>query len=498
MSAPIQQPGELTAEELEHAAERADIDEANWLGVPPFDPDDPDGSKRQAAAEAKEQAKYDADARRRRTADENVRREREQAELDGELSGDAQLFYELTLRPKLAEAHDFQPQQRIPIVQGLFNRNTLSWVAGPSGTFKSFVTADLAFRYGSDDMDYHGRKMTHGRALIIVAEGEGGYADRKTAWERQYGREVKNVVLYPGALQLADINRDMPALLKVLREEDEAGNPFTLVIVDTQAMCTVGVDENKSEMNLVINVLHRIRKVSGACVIPVHHFGKNEKSGMRGSSMLYAAADTVLILKRKDDAMTVLLSTAQSDEGKQKDNGGEKDFLNLEMRVHTVSEDYFGDPVSSLVAVQADLPVNPTDADSVAPDKVPAVTDVQLFYLQALSEFEEDGVAESKFEKSVISDMATGDLAPPPGHSPYRQSYGKNLRALKGKGLVEKHPKYDSRWRVTILGAAAIMRELKDRDDQREKIAKWAESPSRRRVQTTVHEPLINSDSEPE
>ena len=425
-----------------------------------------------------------------------ARAAREAAEISGTLAGDAELFYETTLRPKLTEAHDFKPAIRIPIVQGLFNRNTLSWTAGPSGTFKSFITADLAFRYGSDDMDYHGRKMTHGRALIIVAEGDAGYADRKTAWEKQYGREVKNVVLYPGALQLADVNRDMPALLKVLREEDEAGQPFTLIIIDTQAMCTVGVDENKSEMNLVINVLHRIRKISGACVIPVHHFGKNEKSGMRGSSMLYAAADTVLILKRKDDALDVTLSTAQSDEGKQKDNGGEKDFLTLEMRVHTVSEDYFGDPVSSLAAVPADRPGATSDAHPEI-DKAPPVGDVQLFYLQALSEFTEDGVAETKFERSVMADMAAGDLTPPEGHAPYRQSYGKNLRALRAKGLVEKHPKYDSRWRVTVLGVAAIMRELKDRREQADRVERWTESPSRRRVQTRVHEPSDQGEIEP-
>lgn len=462
-----------------------------------FAPGDPDGSKAMAELAAKEaQDKYNEHERRLQDARDTIRREREQAEISGELTGDAELFYELTLRPKLTEAHDFKPQVRVPIVQGLFNRNTLSWTAGPSGTFKSFVTADLAFRYGSEDMDYHGRKMTHGRALIIVAEGDAGYADRKTAWERQYQREVKNVVLYPGALQLADINRDMPALLKVLREEDEAGNPFTLIIIDTQAMCTVGVDENKSEMNLVINVLHRIRKVSGACVIPVHHFGKNEKSGMRGSSMLYAAADTVLILKRKDDALDVTLSTAQSDEGKQKDNGGEKDFLTLEMKVHAVSEDYFGDPVSSLVAVKADSASQDTHDDGPQ-EPLPAVTDVQLFYLQALSEYEEEGVAEARFEKGVIDDMATGELEPPAGHSPYRQSYGKNLRALKRKGLVEKHPKNIARWRVTIRGGSVIMRELKDRQAASDRVEKWSESPSRRRVQNRVHEPLINSESEP-
>lgn len=475
----IQQPRELTAEELEAAGE--------WE----FAPGDPDGLKflaeqekaARAQAEAEEQARVTDVERRRQLAQEQVRREREQAEFDGTLSGDAELFYELTLRPKLAEAHDFQPQQRIPIVQGLFNRNSLSWTAGSSGTFKSFVTADLAFRYGSDDMDYHGRKMTHGRALIIVAEGEGGYADRKTAWEKQYGREVKNVVLYPGALQLADINRDMPALLKVLREEDEAGNPFTLIIVDTQAMCTVGVDENKSEMNLVINVLHRIRKVSGACVIPVHHFGKKESSGMRGSSMLYAAADTVLILKRNDDAMTVKLSTAQSDEGKQKDTGGEKDFLTLEMKVHTVSEDYFGDPVTSLVAVPADAGHDVTDVDEDVPEYLPDVTVDQMFYLKLLAFYEERGATPADM-------VARLEETRGPMKNGRQNIRNRMIELAKMKPALATQPKERGPWVITQMGVAAIARELAVGD-------RWVElAGPRRRVSREVSEGQRNLDSE--
>ena len=432
---------------------------------PDFAPGDPDGSawteqQRQAGAEKaekEEQEKYDADARRRAAAQERVKREREEAEIAGELSGEAQAFHDLTLKPRLIEASAYQPRQRVPVVQNLLNRNTLTWVAGPSGTFKSFVTADLAFRYGSEDMAYHGRRMTHGRALIIVAEGEDGYAHRRVAWEAQYKREVKNVVFYPGALQLGNIERDMAALLYHLREEEEAGQGYGMIIVDTQAMCTVGIDENSSEMNRVINVMHRLRQVSGACVIAVHHFGKDERKGMRGSSMQYAAADTIIVLKRKPDSMQVTLSTSQADEGKQKDLPTEADFLTLEMRFHVTGTDYFGDDVTSLAAMQAD---GQEGAQTEEAERVPDLTGRQFYYLSELTAYQEWGTSPSDFAKDVNGE--DGNL-PRDGHRVTRQSVRKVIvQELEPKELVQPVKGDTTKWRVTPLGVKAIEKRLRE------------------------------------
>lgn len=408
---------------------------------------------------------------------DEVKRIREEAAMAGDLTADAEAFYALRLKPKLTEAHDFTPKVKTPVVQNLFNKNSLCWVVGSSGTFKSFVTADLAFRYGAEDMDYHGRKMTHGRSLIIVAEGADGYAHRKTAWEKEHNRTVKDVVIYPGALQLADVRKEMAALVHHLKEEEEAGRPYGLIMVDTQAMCTVGVDENKSEMNLVINVLHRIREVSGACVLVVHHFGKDERKGMRGSSMLYAAADTVLVLKRKEDAMDVTLSTAQADEGKQKEGINEKDFLTLELKSHVVGEDYFGDPVSSLVPIPAqgggtDIHDHPVGI----PQSLPPVTEIEAYYLRGIGTYEEDGAAPASLRERLEQPEYMEKISRP-SHSVTRQTAGNRLQDLKKKGLTEPVPGAKGKWRITPLGVAVTAQLMIDRLRTE---ADWADRNARR------------------
>lgn len=475
--------------------------------IPPdFLDNDPDGEEflkalaeaEKVAAEATEQNRYNEDARRRALAADNVRREREEANISGALSPDAEMFRDITLKPKIREAHDFEPQVRTPIVQGLFFKNTLTWVAGSSGTFKSFITADLAFRYGAG-MDYHGKRMTQGRALLVVAEGAAAYADRKTAWEKHHGQQVENVSIYPAPLQLGDTLKEMPALISYLKEEEAEGRPFGLILFDTQAMCTVGMDENSSEMNLVVNVLHRIREVSGACVMVVHHFGKQKGAGMRGSSMIYAAADTVCILNRSEDAMDVSISTAQGDGGKQKDAIAEKDILTFDMKAYPVGEDFFGDAVHSLVPVAVEGGSHDVQSEAEEAADLAYITDLQCYYLQALSGYRERGTSPSDFAKDAeVVDEDWPKLPPDQrAHRVTRQSARKIFIKMEAMKLVEAVKGDAAKWRMTALGGSAVMRHLSDREGLAT-AEKWLERASRSRVRRGVPNPGVNPELNPD
>lgn len=453
---------------------------------------------------AERQKRIDAQARYYEESEEGRRRAQmklEEAKLSGTLAPEAEMFRDLKLKPRVREAHDFEVSVRTPIVQNLFFRNSLTWVAGTSGTFKSFVTADLAFRYGTEDLDYHGKRMTHGRALLIVAEGAAAYADRKTAWEKQHDRQVKNVSIYPAPLQLGDTLKEMPALISYLKEEAEAGREFGLIVFDTQAMCTVGVEENGSEMNLVINILHQLREVSGACIMVVHHFGKQKSAGMRGSSMIYAAADTVCVLKREDDAMSVKLSTAQVDEGKQKDAIAEKDLLTLEMVSHAVGEDFFGDTVFSLAPQAVEGGSVDILADADIPTELPSISEVDLYYLRGIGTYELDGGSPSALGERLQSDDYV-DRIIRPAHKSNRQTASNRLQGLKKKGLTEPVPGAKGRWRITPLGNSVVAQHMIDRIRTE---ADWSDRNARRGrfrgPNTSGSElgspPLLNHDGEP-
>ena len=89
-----------------------------------------------------------------------------------------------------------------------------------------------------------------------------------------------------------------------------------LIIFDTHAACSVGVDENSnSEMQEVVSRMEYVKRISGATVMSIHHAPKNG-AGLRGASALLGAADFVLEgyvteagyrrvrqIKAKDDAL---------------------------------------------------------------------------------------------------------------------------------------------------------------------------------------------------
>jgi hypothetical protein len=92
-----------------------------------------------------------------------------------------------------------------------------------------------------------------------------------------------------------------------------------MIICDTQARITVGVDENSAQdMGQVVAHLERLREVSAACVTLVHHSGLNGEHA-RGSSSIRAAMQTELAVTKAGPVVTI--KTA-----KQKDHEQQPDF----------------------------------------------------------------------------------------------------------------------------------------------------------------------------
>ncbi|MFE7837347.1 AAA family ATPase [Streptomyces sp. NPDC057474] len=272
------------------------------------------------------QKQYDEEAAMHRAAKEKADRDAAQRTIGGELTPQAELFLEkLKAGMMSGDALDELPDPA-PVVDGWLYEDTLNWIAGPSGTFKSFVAHDLAARYASQSMSYHGFPMEHGKALYIVAEGAGLFKFRKRAWESYNGKVSENITYYAAPVQISDFEQQMPALIAFARE-----GGYTMVIFDTQAMCTVGEDENQAkDMGVIINACHSLRMATKGCIILVHHFDKGG-NGMRGSGAQFGAASTIVSTKRDKDEEWVTLSTKKADGGKAKDDEGRADLkLKLE------------------------------------------------------------------------------------------------------------------------------------------------------------------------
>ena len=85
-------------------------------------------------------------------------------------------------------------------------------------------------------------------------------------------------------------------------------------MVDTLARAMAGGNENGPDhMGELLKNVERLRKRTEAFVLLIHHTGKDEAKGPRGHSLLKGAADTILLLGKRDDDLLELKSDKQRD-----------------------------------------------------------------------------------------------------------------------------------------------------------------------------------------
>lgn len=287
-----------------------------------------------------------------------------------------------------------------PLVTGLLDLDTFNRVVGKSNHGKSFVMLDLACHVAMD-MDFHGHPVHQGMVVYMVAEGARGWKKRLRAWEATYNN---GEFIPPDRLQVLDEpvqsanNDDWRAWRAVLK----ALGPV-LVIHDTQARITVGVNENdNTEMGEFVERMEQIRRETGACVVVVHHLGHQGDQG-RGASAVLGAISTELRVSKE---RTKNGDQLELEIAKQKD----QDFAeSLKFRLEDVEyETESGTKRSAVpVLIEKDDPLNDlgeVTASSPARDRMAALLFLNFNHGQGATKSELKTVCFKKHQFGVFSE----------------------------------------------------------------------------------------------
>lgn len=181
--------------------------------------------------------------------------------------------------------------------------DSLNWLIGKPGHGKSFVAIDLAGCVGTGTL-WHRYPTRQGRVLYIAAEGVRGVRQRVRAWERKQGRKMTDVDFLPFPVQSTN-GTHWDALVGMAAEIH-----YSMIIIDTQARVTVGVEENSNkEMGTFVHQAERLRTASGACTVLVHHVGAGGERG-RGATALDGALTTIMRAEKTEG--TVKLSCVKN------------------------------------------------------------------------------------------------------------------------------------------------------------------------------------------
>lgn len=203
---------------------------------------------------------------------------------------------------------DTLPEAEV-LIEGFLVKESVVRFYGPPKSYKSFITLDMAACVGAGIPWAGNRKTTPAKVLYVVAEGVRGIRRRVRAWETLNKRAMVGVQFYERAVQLGRDSKDVATLIRTAKR---GGHEF--IILDTQARCTVGLEENSaSEMGVVVAALDVLKEVTGACVALVHHSGASGGRA-RGSTAILGALDAEFEVKAEKGNMSVeVITRAQKD-----------------------------------------------------------------------------------------------------------------------------------------------------------------------------------------
>ncbi|MFC7880449.1 AAA family ATPase [Streptomyces sp. NPDC057376] len=232
-----------------------------------------------------------------------------------------------------------------PLVGDLLHLDSLARIIGPSGHMKSFVTIDLAGHVGTG-MKWHGHYVRQGTVVYLVAEGARGIRKRVRAWEKHYGLKMDNVLFLPRPVQA--MGPEWDTLIEAMRRLQPQ-----MIVIDTQARVSVGVEENSNtEVGVVIERIEELRRATQACVLVIHHTGHVGEHGRGASSAKGALQSELHVSKKGDNAKNIVVTVKV---GKQKDDEESGD-VQFGLKVITLDGEAKPDgrPVTSVVLESLD------------------------------------------------------------------------------------------------------------------------------------------------
>jgi hypothetical protein len=179
------------------------------------------------------------------------------------------------------------------LIQGLLPERGLIVPFGPPKSGKTFIVLSMCLHIAAGQ-DWFGHPVKQGAVVYIAGEGSGGLQIRLRAMRAAYQIGVDEPFFAITRAVNFRLAGEVAALAAAIRAT-VGGLPVRMVVIDTLARAMPGADENSAqEVGLVIAGCDALRDTLGCSTMPIHHSGKDETRGARGTSALRGAWDTAL------------------------------------------------------------------------------------------------------------------------------------------------------------------------------------------------------------
>jgi hypothetical protein len=203
------------------------------------------------------------------------------------------------------------------LIQGLLPERGLIVPFGPPKSGKTFIVLSMCLHIAAGQ-DWFGHPVKQGAVVYIAGEGSGGLQIRLRAMRAAYQIGVDEPFFAITRAVNFRLAGEVAALAAAIRAT--VGDlPVRMVVIDTLARAMPGADENSAqEVGLVIAGCDALRDTLGCSTMPIHHSGKDETRGARGTSALRGAWDTALEIAGSGKRATMTVADQKEAEAGQR------------------------------------------------------------------------------------------------------------------------------------------------------------------------------------
>lgn len=189
---------------------------------------------------------------------------------------------------------------------------------GAEGSGKSFLTLDLALSFASGKSWQGIYEIPKIPVLYIYSEGFEDMQLRVEAWLKHHGINEDDI----GSSFLASGSTynfcEKSESFEILSQfHDITGKAPQFVVIDTLSRNFDGEENDGSRMKQYVENLDWIKKMTNATVNSIHHQGKDRGKGLRGSSTLAGACDTIIHCGSNMEGSVTTVSCEKQKDGKR-------------------------------------------------------------------------------------------------------------------------------------------------------------------------------------
>lgn len=218
------------------------------------------------------------------------------------------------------------------VLKGVLPSTGLAAIYGPSASGKSFLALDMAAAIARG-APWFGRRTQMAPVVYVALEGEAGYRNRVTAWERANSTSLSLAMDF--LLQPFRLNepQDVADLAAVAQHR-------SVIFIDTLNRAAPTADENSSrDMGEILEGAKALQAATGGLVVLIHHTGKDPGKGARGHSSLFAALDGAVAVERNATGRSWSVAKAK--------DGDDGQTYTFRLARHVLGIDADGDEITS-------------------------------------------------------------------------------------------------------------------------------------------------------